>query len=181
MVSPDILGATAGAGFGASLAILLGLNAAAVQIFAFCAGLVAVALSCAVGIPVSSRGSTILPLVLSGIVISALLRADISLIKTSADPFNKLPTITFWLLGSLSAVKTGDILYLLVLFFVFARTGDITCRAFWLAFKGKDAGCNGKNRHQCGRDICRSTSGCPSGGGNFRSFVRKNRATRRGK
>lgn len=111
MVSPDILGATAGAGFGASIAILLGFNDLGVQVVAFGTGLGAVVLTYTLGMMVSNRGNTILPLVLSGIVVAALFRAGISMIKTTADPFNKLPAITFWLLGSLSAVKTRDILW----------------------------------------------------------------------
>jgi iron complex transport system permease protein len=112
MVSPDILGATAGAGFGASIAILLGLGDIGVQTAAFGTGLAAVLITYTLGMMVSSRGNVILPLVLSGIVVAALFRAGISMIKTTADPFNKLPAITFWLLGSLGAVKTRDILWL---------------------------------------------------------------------
>jgi iron complex transport system permease protein len=67
-----------------------------------------------VGWSAGSRQQVILPLVLSGIVVSALFRAGISLVKTAADPFNKLPAITFWLLGSLSAVGARDVLYLFV-------------------------------------------------------------------
>jgi iron complex transport system permease protein len=109
MVSPDILGATAGAGFGASLAILWGFNNLGVQVAAFFGGLFAALLAYGVGSAVSSRGNTILPLVLSGIVVSALFRSGVSMIKTTADPFNKLPAITFWLLGSFSAVRVADI------------------------------------------------------------------------
>jgi iron complex transport system permease protein len=112
MVSPDILGATAGAGFGATIAILLGFSDLGVQAVAFGTGLAAVLLTYTLGMMVSNRGNVILPLVLSGIVVAALFRAGISMIKTTADPFNKLPAITFWLLGSLSAVKTRDILWL---------------------------------------------------------------------
>jgi iron complex transport system permease protein len=114
MVSPDILGATAGAGFGASIAILMGLGDLGVQAVAFGTGLAAVLLTYTLGMMVSTRGNGILPLVLSGIVVAALFRAGISMIKTTADPFNKLPAITFWLLGSLSAVKTRDILWLFI-------------------------------------------------------------------
>jgi iron complex transport system permease protein len=114
MVSPDILGATAGAGLGAAAAILAGADSFGVQAAAFCTGIIAVLLSYATGTIVGVRGQMILPLVLSGIVVSALFRAGISLIKTTADPFNKLPAITFWLLGSLSSAGAGDILYLLI-------------------------------------------------------------------
>jgi iron complex transport system permease protein len=114
MVSPDILGATAGAGLGAAVAILAGADGAGVQAAAFCTGLAAVLLSYTIGTAVGSRGQMVLPLVLSGIVVSALFRAGISMVKTTADPFSKLPAITFWLLGSLSSVVIKDIPYLLI-------------------------------------------------------------------
>jgi iron complex transport system permease protein len=34
----------------------------------------------------------------------------VSLLKYLADPYNQLPAITFWLLGSLAAVTPGDVL-----------------------------------------------------------------------
>ena len=39
----------------------------------------------------------------------AVLGAGISLLKVLADPYNQLPAITFWLLGSLSSVTLGDV------------------------------------------------------------------------
>jgi iron complex transport system permease protein len=52
----------------------------------------------------------ILMLVLSGVIVSAFFSALISLIKYIADPFEKLPAITFWLMGSLSTASIKDIL-----------------------------------------------------------------------
>ena len=51
----------------------------------------------------------ILVLVLAGIVVGALAGAGISLVKVLADPYNQLPAITFWLLGSLSGIKQSDL------------------------------------------------------------------------
>ena len=45
----------------------------------------------------------ILVLVLAGVVMGALLGACVALLKYLADPYNQLPAITFWLLGSLAA------------------------------------------------------------------------------
>jgi iron complex transport system permease protein len=42
-------------------------------------------------------------------VIGTLLGSAIGLIKYLADPYNQLPAITFWLLGSLSAITAGDL------------------------------------------------------------------------
>jgi iron complex transport system permease protein len=37
----------------------------------------------------------------------------ISVLKVLADPYDKLPAITFWLMGSLAAINTNDVLILL--------------------------------------------------------------------
>ena len=50
-----------------------------------------------------------LVLVLSGVVVGALAGACISLVKILADPYDQLPAITFWLLGSLAGVKLADL------------------------------------------------------------------------
>ena len=112
LVSPDILGVSAGAGLGAVLGIFLSLPVAAIQFSAFVGGLLAVA---AVGLVASAvRGrDTVLVLVLAGVVIGALAGAVTSLLKVMADPYDQLPAITFWLLGSLAAVQKGDVLAVL--------------------------------------------------------------------
>ena len=79
MVSPDILGATAGAGMGAALALLLSWSAAAVQLTAFVFGLAAVALTYYFAHIISRKAGMILSLVLTGIVMSARFEAGISL------------------------------------------------------------------------------------------------------
>ncbi|MYZ50474.1 FecCD family ABC transporter permease [Propylenella binzhouense] len=111
LVSPDILGVSAGAAFGAVLGIFLSLPVLAVQALAFAGGLAAVGTVYAVASALRSR-DPVLVLVLTGIVIGALLGAGIALVKVLADPYNQLPAITFWLLGSLSAANRADILAL---------------------------------------------------------------------
>src|ERR1700684_1475141 len=44
-----------------------------------------------------------------GVVRGALASACISLVKILADPYDQLPAITFWLLGSLAGVKLADL------------------------------------------------------------------------
>ncbi len=56
----------------------------------------------------------ILSLVLTGIVMSALFEAGISLMKYVADPYSKLPAITFWLMGSLAAVVPSSLPLLVI-------------------------------------------------------------------
>ena len=108
LVSPDILGVSAGAGLGAVLGIFLSLPVAAIQLMGFAGGLGAVALVGFVAAAVRT-GDRTLVLVLAGIVVGALTGAGTSLLKVLADPYDQLPAITFWLLGSLAGVKTIDI------------------------------------------------------------------------
>ena len=108
LVSPDILGVSAGAGLGAVAGIFLALPVALIQLSAFAGGLLAVALVMAVAAAV--RGADrVLTLVLTGVVIGALAGAATSLLKVLADPYDQLPAITFWLLGSLASVTAADI------------------------------------------------------------------------
>ena len=113
LVSPDILGVTSGCALGAALAVLFGLQGFAVQAFAFAGGLAAVALVVAVAAAVRGR-DRMLTWVLSGIVIGSAFGAGIALVKFVADPYNQLPAITFWLLGSFGAVLPRDLLPMLV-------------------------------------------------------------------
>jgi iron complex transport system permease protein len=108
LVSPDILGVSSGAALGAVLGIYLSLSVVLVQLLAFAVGLVAVAAAYAIG-TAFRRHDPVLILVLAGIVIGTLLGSAISLLKYVADPYNQLPAITFWLLGSLAAVTGGDV------------------------------------------------------------------------
>ncbi len=108
LVSPDILGVSAGAGLGAALAIMLGLPLSAVQLFAFGGGLLAVGCVYVVAAQVRNHDS-VLVLVLAGVAVGTLFGAGISLVKVLADPSVQLPSITFWLLGGLSAVSVGEL------------------------------------------------------------------------
>lgn len=109
LVSPDILGVSAGASVGAALGILLDLDLVTIQLLAFLGGLVAV--GAVVGAASALRGhDPVLLLVLAGIAIGALFGAVVSLIKVLADPYNQLPAITFWLLGSLAGATASDAL-----------------------------------------------------------------------
>lgn len=109
MVSPDILGASAGAGFGAALGILLGFDIVAIQALSFAGGLAAVLLAWALAAGLCRRGDPVLMLVLVGILIGSLFTALISLTKYVADPLNKLPVITFWLMGSFASITAKDV------------------------------------------------------------------------
>jgi len=108
LVSSDILGVSSGAALGAVLAIFLSLPILAVQGFAFAGGLLAVAMVYFIGNAVRGH-DPILALILTGVVVGTLLGSCIALMKTLADPYNQLPAITFWLLGSLSSISPADL------------------------------------------------------------------------
>jgi ABC-type Fe3+-siderophore transport system, permease component len=115
MVSPDLLGASAGAGFGAAIAILLSFNSIEIQISAFLFGIGAVMLTYFISTIIGRNNNAILVLVLTGMVVSTLFSSFISMIKYVADPYSKLPAITFWLMGGLSSISSKDVLILAII------------------------------------------------------------------
>jgi len=108
LVSPELLGASSGAALGAVIGIYLALGVFAIQAFAFVGGLVAVSAVYLIGSAIPAR-DPVLVLVLTGVVIGALLGAGVGLVKYIADPYNQLPAMTFWLLGSLAAINVSDL------------------------------------------------------------------------
>ena len=107
MASPDVLGASAGAGFGAALGIYLGLSGTFVTLSAFAMSLVTVALVFLISR--RTKGEKVMGLVLAGIIVSSLFQSGTSFIKLVADPTNKLPAITYWLMGSLVGATNKEI------------------------------------------------------------------------
>jgi iron complex transport system permease protein len=114
MVSPDILGASAGAGFGAALGILMSFDIVGIQISAFLFGLGAVALTFVISSIIEKGSNAVLVLVLTGMVVSTLFSSFISMTKYLADPYSKLPDITFWLMGGLSKISMKDIKIIII-------------------------------------------------------------------
>lgn len=108
LVSPDILGVSAGAGLGAAIAISFGLPYYLTQLLAFTFGIAVVFLSYLVSIKVRT-GQTI-SLVLAGTLFGTLCTSTTSLLKYVADPTDKLPNITFFLMGSLAKVQYKDLI-----------------------------------------------------------------------
>lgn len=118
MVSPDLLGASAGACFGAALGILLSLGGVGVELAAFAMGIAAVTASYLLSVAIGRRVGGVLVLVLSGLVVGNLFQAFTSGVKFLADPNSQLPEITFWLMGGLSSVREGDLFGLAAAFAV---------------------------------------------------------------
>ncbi|MDD4569826.1 MAG: iron ABC transporter permease [Tepidanaerobacteraceae bacterium] len=107
LASPDVLGASAGAAFGASLAIYFSFNHYGIQLLAFIFGIVSVMLAFTISQRI--RTDSAVALVLTGMLVGTLFSSAISLIKYVADPFDKLPAITFWLMGSLSGMSIRSV------------------------------------------------------------------------
>jgi iron complex transport system permease protein len=124
LVDSRILGISSGAAFGAALALLVGAQGVLVQTSSFAFALIAIGLVMLVGL---RFGSSTLVLVIGGILVGALFNSFLGLIKYVADPLSTLPTITYWLLGSLNATQWSDLPALLtitgggVAFFVLLR------------------------------------------------------------
>ena len=107
LVSPDILGASQGAAFGAAVAILLGFASFGISTLAFIMAIGTVLL--VVAVAQAARGNQVLTVVLAGVMVSSLLSAGVSFTKLIADPADQLPAITYWLMGSLTGAKPADI------------------------------------------------------------------------
>ncbi len=103
MASPDILGASSGAAFGAALAILCGWATQIITVSAFLGSLATVVLVFLIAR--FAPGQRTLNLILAGIMVGSLFSAGTSYLKLVADPSDQLPAITYWLLGSLSGTR----------------------------------------------------------------------------
>ncbi|SES16008.1 FecCD family ABC transporter permease [Corynebacterium cystitidis] len=101
LVSPDIVGVSSGASFGGVLAILLGSSSLLLMGSSFLFGLTAVLIVMLIG-RIRTNSPT-LTIVLAGVVVAAFFSAMVSLITYVADPYEKLPSINFWLMGSFAS------------------------------------------------------------------------------
>jgi len=112
MASPDILGASAGAAFGAALAILNYASSAVITVSAFSFSFITVAIVYLIGKKTTEKA--VIGLILAGIMVGSLFSAGTSFIKLVADPNDQLPAITYWLMGKLSGAKLSDISFAIV-------------------------------------------------------------------
>ncbi len=109
MASPDILAASNGAAFGAALAILFDMGSSMTVAFAFVFSLLTVATVIYIGS--RAKGKNVTGLVLAGIMIGSLVSSGTSFIKLVADPSDRLPAITYWLMGSLNGIMPDDVIF----------------------------------------------------------------------
>ena len=108
MVSPDILGVSSGAAVGAALGLLFEMPSALVHLISFLFGVAAVLLVMFLAKVIGKGSGTLVIMVLSGTVISSVFSSITSLIKYVADTEEKLPEITFWLMGSFQQLCKYD-------------------------------------------------------------------------
>ncbi|HRX49346.1 MAG TPA: iron ABC transporter permease [Spirochaetota bacterium] len=108
LVSSGMLGVSSGAGFGAALAIILFHNTLMIYLFAFIFGILAVICSYIIGRIYDTAPAIML--VLGGVIVSSIFSALLSLMKYIADPQDDLPSIVFWLMGSLASATYKDII-----------------------------------------------------------------------
>jgi iron complex transport system permease protein len=127
LADPYTLGVSAGAAFGASIALLLSisqLGVFSVPLFAF--GGAAVTLLAVIYLSGDGRGYSSTNLILSGIIVAAILSAGLSFIKYVAD--EQVGVIIFWLMGSFASRTWADVALVggalavsLAVFLVYAR------------------------------------------------------------
>ena len=112
LAEPGLLGINQAAGFGAALGILAFDNSyVIVQILAFIFGIISITLT--IFLSNITEKKERLSLVLAGISVSAFFSAGLGIIKYIADPLDQLPSIVFWLLGSLSNSNWTSLLRIL--------------------------------------------------------------------
>jgi len=107
LVSPGILGVLAGASFGAALGMVAFKSWALVQVATVAGGLAAVIIGVGIGRMFGER--SVVMLVLGGIFSGALFSGLLALVKFLADPYQQLPAIVYWLMGSLGQVDLAQL------------------------------------------------------------------------
>lgn len=108
LATPDVLGVTSGTCVGAIIAIIMSMGIMETQLLALAFGLVAVWITMVLAN--DRNGQSVIFLVLAGVIISALFNAVGSLLKYTADPLDKLPAITYWLMGSFTSATYKKIM-----------------------------------------------------------------------
>lgn len=106
LVNPQILGVSSGASFGGVVAIALGLSSALLVSLALAGGMIVLLLVWAIS---RTNGGAALTVVLTGVIVSAFFSALVSVVTYLADPYETLPSIVFWLMGSLASATWASV------------------------------------------------------------------------
>lgn len=115
LASPYTLGVSNGSGFGAALGIVMSAGVVGIQAFSIAFGLLTVGITFLLA--ARSKKSTV-TLVLAGMLVGSLFSSLVSLLKFVADPYDKLPQIVFWLMGSLNGASFEKLMRILPLYFI---------------------------------------------------------------
>lgn len=118
IASPDTLGVTQGASFGAVLGILLGMGSLERKFLSFAIGCLVVTVVFLLARKAGGGRNLTFYLLLIGMIASSIFQALVSFVKYTADADEQLPQITYWLMGSLSKITLGDLPALVLLFAV---------------------------------------------------------------
>jgi iron complex transport system permease protein len=123
LADPHIIGVSSAAAFGATLAITLGLSFLWIPLFAFLGSLLTIAIL--LGAMRFSKRESSLQLLLTGVILSFLFSASVTLMLSLFSPFQGA-AILFWLMGSLSSPHPSILLIaalslVLVIFFIIYR------------------------------------------------------------
>jgi len=109
LVSPGILGVLSGSAFGATLSLAFFNSWFLTQIFSFVFGVTAVVFAIFITYIYKERNSSTLILILGGFFSGSFFSSLLSIVKYTADPYDKLPSIVYWLMGSLASVELNEI------------------------------------------------------------------------
>lgn len=137
LVSPGILGVLAGASFGAALGMVLRLPYAFIEILSFAFAFLSVGFAVALAF-IFAKSNKILMLILGGIISSSLFSGLVSIIKYLADPYEALPNIVFWLMGSLANVREDSLAFAFVVLVVCALAAILGAKHLDILCLGED-------------------------------------------
>lgn len=144
LASADILGVSSGASFGGALILMTGVGGATLVGGAFLGGVLALVIVLAIARAIP--GGSLLMIILGGIVVGAMFNAMVSFITYTADPYSELPSIVFWLMGSLATASYAKVAIALV---PIALSGVVVVALRWrlniLAMGDEDAASLGIN------------------------------------
>lgn len=107
LASPDLLATTSGCSFGAIVGILTFNEIVWIEGTSFLFGLVSLAI--VFFLARNQKGNAIVNLLVCGIIVQAIFNSLILACKIVADPYQELPSIEYWLMGSFSDASWSTI------------------------------------------------------------------------
>jgi iron complex transport system permease protein len=144
LVSPDLLGVSAGSAFGVIVGVTLGANPLSIHLLSFFSGIVAVCLTLMIA-RIYKRGDKTLILVLAGIICAALFGSLSFLIIYGVEPEQMFAGLEYYLDGGLG-MATGPKLLIALPMFAIGFSGMFVCsKALNVLSLGEEAATLGIN------------------------------------